>query len=253
MDNKNKIHKKNPTWKKTITELLQDINKSWDPIFKDTSILSESKCLDEIFEKELNTFGDHIEILPNLQDLIFNAFKISDFPIKVVILGQDPYFSNVNESMGLSFSVPNGVKKPPSLVNIFKEVSTNIKQFSLPESGDLTKWGKQGVLLLNTALTVRHKQKESHLDIWKKFTDTIIELISKKSDNPVVFILWGSHAKKRRKCIQNSLKHLILEANHPSPLSANRGGFFGCSHFSKTNEFLIQHGMEPINWDLSTN
>lgn len=152
--------------------------------------------------------------------------------------------------MGLSFSVPDGVSYPPTLENIFKELSTDISGFKTPKSGNLTKWTEQGVLLLNAALTVRYKQKETHLKLWKSFTDTVIQLLSEKSDTPITFMLWGNFAKGKKDFIKNQSKHLILTATHPSPLGANKGGWFGNKHFSKCNEFLVKNKMQPIDWKL---
>ena len=246
-----KSYDKNPSWKKSISELAAEINDSWDPIFKHPTIMAILSQLDQDFDKELDAFGDHIEILPSPQELIFESFNQCEYPPKAVILGQDPYFSNLNEAMGLSFSVPTGVKKPPTLDNIFKELSTDIEGFKVPISGDLTQWAQQRVLLLNTALTVRYKQKESHLKLWKTFTDKVIELLSQNLDSPIVFMLWGNPAKLRKKLIKNVDKHLILEATHPSPLGANQGGFFDCKHFSKTNQFLAKNKIPTINWNLN--
>ncbi len=176
---------------------------------------------------------------------IFNSMKLTSFgEIKAVILGQDPYH-NEGQAMGLSFSVPKGVEKPPSLVNIFKELSDETG-ISPPESGDLTGWAKQGVLLLNTVLTVRAHAANSHKGKgWEEFTDSIIKKISDLKEN-VVFLLWGGNARSKKPLIDGN-RHLILECAHPSPLSAYNG-FFGCGHFVKTNEYLIEHGKTPVDW-----
>ena len=164
--------------------------------------------------------------------------------MKVVILGQDPYHEE-GQAMGLSFSVPNGVKKPPSLINIYKEIENETGD-KMPERGDLTGWAKQGVLLLNTVLTVRAHQANSHKGKgWEEFTDGVIKKISKNTKD-VVFLLWGANARSKKQLIDSS-KHLILECAHPSPLSAYNG-FFGCGHFTKANEYLIKHGKLPIVW-----
>lgn len=241
------IYDKNPTWTKRISELAEEIDPSWDPIFKDPKVMGLLVQLDRDFDKEMKGFGDFIEILPIPQSNIFNAFKKTKFPPKAVIVGQDVY-TNPEEAMGLSFSVPDGVKIPPSLINIFKELSTDITGFKPPTSGDLTHWAESGVLLFNAALTIRCKQKESHLKIWKPLTDTIIQLITERSETSIVFMLWGSFAKNKKSLIQNQNTHLILEATHPSPLGANQGGWFGCRHFSQCNQFLIKHNIQPINW-----
>jgi uracil-DNA glycosylase len=180
-------------------------------------------------------------------DKIFSAFNSTPFNnVKVVILGQDPYHGK-GQAHGLCFSVSAGVAFPPSLVNIFKELKSDLGIMP-PDSGELYAWGNQGVLLLNTVLTVRENMPESHKNKgWELFTDSVITQISKHKEN-VVFILWGNNAKTKTKLIDSS-KHCILTAAHPSPLSATRG-FFGCKHFSKTNEYLISKNIEPIDWKL---
>lgn len=166
---------------------------------------------------------------------------------KVIIIGQDPYH-NPGQAHGLSFSVPYGVMPPPSLVNIFKELKGDLG-VSIPSHGNLESWAKQGVLLLNASLTVRAHQAASHSEIgWQKFTDTIIERLSKEKEN-LVFLLWGSHAIKKKSLVAPNRGHLILEAPHPSPLSSYRG-FFGCKHFSKTNAFLASKGLPTIDWKI---
>lgn len=179
--------------------------------------------------------------------LIFNAFNQTPFPeIKVVLIGQDPYHG-AGQAMGLSFSVPKGVRPPPSLVNIFKELHSDTG-LAIPKNGDLTPWAKQGVMLLNAALTVRANEANSHAKIgWHIFTDAVIKKISDQKQG-VVFLLWGSFAKEKQALIDET-KHHVLKANHPSPFSADKG-FFGCKHFSKTNEFLIKEGKDPIDWHL---
>lgn len=180
--------------------------------------------------------------------LIFNALNTTPLSsVKVVILGQDPYHG-AGQAMGLSFSVPKIIPKPPSLQNILKELASDLGIPVCPH-GDLTHWANQGVLLLNATLTVVDGQAGSHQGKgWESFTDAIIDVVNKQTDR-TVFILWGSHAKKKGRFIDPS-RHLILTANHPSPLSANRGGFFGTRPFSKTNEYLVRHGKSPIDWQL---
>jgi uracil-DNA glycosylase len=239
----------NPTWTKTISELATEVHPSWEPIFKHPKILGLLPNLDRVFSEELEKFGDAITILPVPQDNIFNAFKLCQFPVKVVCVGQDCYYENVNQAMGLAFSVAKGVKIPSSLINIFKELETDLGTFKKPLSGDLTKWAQQGVLLVNSALTVRHQQKATHMAHWRKFTDMIIQLVSERSTTPIVFMLWGNYAKEKIPLIMNAKKHCILSAAHPSGLSAS-GGFFGCKHFSQCNTFLKTNKMTPIDWNL---
>lgn len=178
--------------------------------------------------------------------LIFNAFNLCPFDeVKVVIIGQDPYHEQ-GQAMGLSFSVPNGVMMPPSLVNIFKEIASDIGT-PMPADGDLTRWAKQGVLLLNATLTVRAHQAGSHQRRgWETFTDAAIAALNAHRDH-LVFILWGGYARSKASLIDRS-RHLVLESVHPSPLSANRGGWFGNHHFSLCNAYLSEHGMVPIVW-----
>ena len=179
---------------------------------------------------------------------IFRAFDLTPVEqVKVVILGQDPYHG-VSQAHGLAFSVKPEVKIPPSLVNMYKELKNDIEGFYIPNNGYLKKWADEGVLLLNTSLTVVKDMANSHSKIgWSIFTDKIIELLNKRSD-PVVFILWGNNAKQKEALITNS-HHLVLKAAHPSPLSAHNG-FFGCRHFSKTNEFLKSINKSPVDWQI---
>lgn len=181
------------------------------------------------------------------QNNIFNALKLTPYSnTKVVIVGQDPYHGE-NQAHGLSFSVQKGVTLPPSLKNIYKEIYDDLG-IEEPNCGDLTKWAKEGVLLLNSSLTVIKDMPNSHKDIgWSNLTDYIIKVLNQKEE-PVVFILWGNFAKSKKQFITNK-KHLILESTHPSPFSAS-SGFFGSHPFSKTNAFLDFHGLEPINWQL---
>lgn len=185
-------------------------------------------------------------IFPNDAN-IFNAYNTTSFDaVKVVILGQDPYHG-VNQAHGLAFSVRDGVKHPPSLVNIFKELQDDVG-CSYPQTSELTSWAKQGVLLLNTVLTVRQGEAASHKERgWERFTDATIQAISKHKER-IVFILWGRPAQMKAKLIDSS-KHLILKAPHPSPLSSYRG-FFGSKPFSKTNEYLLAHKKTAIEWCL---
>lgn len=179
---------------------------------------------------------------------IFRAFDETPFDkVKVVLLGQDPYHGR-GQAMGLSFSVPDGVTRPPSLINIFKELHDDVG-VPVPKSGNLTKWAQQGVLLLNAALTVRAGEPNSHAKIgWHQFTDAVIHTVSEKKEN-VVFLLWGKFAQDKTVLI-NTKKHHVLKAAHPSPYAADKG-FFGCRHFSKTNDFLTSKGTDPIDWALT--
>ncbi len=179
--------------------------------------------------------------------LIFNAFEKTPFDkVKVVILGQDPYHGP-KQAMGLSFSVPDGIPPPPSLVNIYKELNNDIGM-TIPTTGNLTKWAEQGVLLLNAVLTVRANDPASHSKIgWMEFTNAVIKKISDEKKS-VVFLLWGKFAQEKQALIDET-KHYVLKAAHPSPFSAFNG-FFGCKHFSKTNELLMKQGLDPINWSI---
>jgi uracil-DNA glycosylase len=178
---------------------------------------------------------------------IFNAFNTTPFDeVKVVILGQDPYH-NPGQAHGLSFSVPRGTQPPPSLVNIFKEIHEDL-DLPIPTHGNLEHWAKQGVLLLNAALTVEAHKPMSHSKIgWHHFTDDVIRIVSERKEH-IVFMLWGGFAKGKMELIDKN-KHLILTAAHPSPLSAHNG-FFGCKHFGKANKWLESKGLEPIDWSL---
>ena len=188
-----------------------------------------------------------LTIFPPTAD-VFNAFKLTEFAdVRVVILGQDPYH-NVGQAHGLAFSVREGVQIPPSLVNIYKELADDIAGFHTPKHGCLNHWAQQGVLLLNTVLTVRAHQAHSHAQFgWETFTDRVISQINAHRQN-VVFMLWGSHAQKKGAMIDRT-KHLVLTAPHPSPLSAYRG-FFGCKHFSQANDYLKQFNYQPIDWQI---
>ena len=202
------------------------------------------------YYRELYKFVKHEyetrTIYPPADDL-FNALHLTPLSgVKVVIIGQDPYHEP-NQAQGMCFSVPEGTAIPPSLVNIYKELHDDTG-FEIPNHGNLTPWAKQGVLLLNTVLTVRAHQANSHKGKgWEQFTDAIIRAVEKK-DAPVVYMLWGRPAQEKASMIRNE-KHLVLKAPHPSPLSAHRG-FFGCRHFSQANEYLEKCGVGAINWSL---
>jgi uracil-DNA glycosylase len=186
-------------------------------------------------------------IYPPKQD-VFSAFNLTKLEkVKVVILGQDPYHGP-NQAHGLCFSVLPGVKTPPSLANMYKELATDISEFVIPQHGFLESWAEQGVMLLNTVLTVERAKAHSHAKIgWEQFTDIVIQQLSDHCDE-LVFLLWGSHAQKKGIVIDKQ-KHHVLNAPHPSPLSAYRG-FFGCKHFSQTNNLLKQQNKSPINWQV---
>ena len=199
----------------------------------------------DLYKKVLEEYRSR-QIFPNPDD-IFNAFHLTPLKdVKVVILGQDPYH-NDGQAHGLCFSVKPDVEGPPSLVNIYKELQDDLG-CRIPNNGYLVKWAKQGVLMLNTVLTVRAHQANSHRGIgWEQFTDAVIRAVDAQ-DRPIVFLLWGRPAQMKKSMLHNP-KHLILEAPHPSPLSAYRG-FFGCKHFSQTNAFLEKNGLAPIDWQI---
>ena len=222
-----------------LYNLVDNIKTDWKEIIKEYDISDIENFLNE----ELEKLNGEIEIFPpkNLIFNCFNFFNIKD--TKLVILGQDPYI-NTGEAMGLCFSVPDGIKVPPSLKNIYKEMEDDLGIIVNKDCGDLTHWAEQGVLLLNTALTVQQYKSNSHKKIWKNFTDYIIKTVSENNEN-IVFILWGRYAQSKKKLIDCE-KHLVLEATHPSPLGANKGGFFGCKHFSKCNKYLGKNGNEKI-------
>lgn len=213
------------------------------------------KVLKEEFDKEyfkslsnfLHTEKAQNKIIYPKGSEIFNAFELTPFnKVKVVILGQDPYHGP-GQAHGLSFSVPHGIRIPPSLINIYKEISSDLGHPEFPggRDGNLIGWAKQGVFLLNASLTVQAGIAASHSRIgWEFFTDAVIKQLSDKREH-IVFMLWGNFARAKRDLIDSS-KHLVLEAAHPSPLA--RGAFFGCKHFSKCNDYLYAHGIEPINW-----
>lgn len=214
------------------------MDSKWKQILKKEREQAYYTNIEEFIDREYTEFTTYPP-----KDLIFNALELTPFDsVKVVIVGQDPYF-NPGEAHGLAFSVTKGTKVPPSLRNIFKELHEDLGIES--GSGDLTSWAKEGVLLLNRVLTVRKGEPNSHRDIgWMKLTELLIKRISER-ETPVVFLLWGSEARKLKRIIDK--RHLVLEAPHPSPLSAYRG-FLGCKHFSKCNEFLIDRGLGGINW-----
>ncbi|WP_394758532.1 uracil-DNA glycosylase [Flavobacterium sp.] len=220
---------------------LSDFN-SWNPFF---DIEKEKPYFIDLMNAIDEEYENHTCFPP--KEFIFNAFNSCDFSnLKVVIIGQDPYHGD-GEANGLCFSVNDGVKIPPSLKNIFTEINTEYDRIFSPTSGNLEFWAKQGILLLNASLTVRKDLANSHKHLkWNIFTDSVIDYISTHSEN-VVFLLWGSFAHKKGSKI-NREKHLVLETGHPSPLSANRGFWFGNNHFKLTNEYLKLKGLVEIEW-----
>lgn len=221
---------------------MPTITNDWAPVLKAEYAKPYYRKLYDFIHREYATQT----VYPPSGD-IFNALHLTPLSdVKVVIIGQDPYHEP-GQAHGLCFSVQKGVEIPPSLQNIYKELHDDIG-FQIPDHGCLTPWAEQGVLLLNAVLTVRAHAAASHRGKgWEEFTDAIIREVN-KVDHPVVFLLWGSFARSKAAMLDNP-KHLVLEAPHPSPLSAYRG-FFGCRHFSKANAFLTEHGAEPVNWAL---
>ncbi len=219
------------------------IGNGWDQLLKEELQKDYFNHLIEFIKKEYK----EKTIYPKQAD-IFNAFRYTKYEeVKVVILGQDPYHGE-NQAEGLSFSVKKGIKKPPSLVNIYKELQDDLN-IPIEKDGSLVHWAEQGVLLLNAVLTVEKDKAASHQGKgWEIFTDEVIKLLNKKQ-TPIIFILWGNYARSKKKYITNSI-HYIIESAHPSPLSAHNG-FFGSKPFSKTNEFLKKSNQTPIDWSLA--
>ncbi len=221
---------------------MVNLGNDWDEILKDEFSKEYYKHLRQILIKEYKT-----QIIYPKMENIFSALKLTSYEnTKVLILGQDPYHGP-NQAHGLAFSVNPEIKTPPSLLNMYKEIKAEYG-YDIPNNGYLIPWAKQGILLLNTALTVRDGQANSHANIgWEIFTDNIIHYLNKRED-PVIFVLWGNNARKKKDFIDKS-RHYILEAAHPSPLSASRG-FFGCGHFRKINEILAKLGKTEIDWQI---
>ena len=221
---------------------MSNVPKTWSEFFKE--IQNEEFC--ETLNKFLNKeYQDHTCYPP--RELLFNAFKLTPLDkVKVVIVGQDPYHEP-GQAMGLSFSVPKGIKVPPSLVNIYKEIAQEYDCQMNMSSGDLTYLAKQGVLLLNSILSVRAHEALSHnIKEYQEFLSRVLEVLDHQHQ-PIVFLLWGGPARKLKAYLHNP-SHLILECIHPSPLAANHGGWFGNNHFKKANEYLCSHGLSKINW-----
>lgn len=218
-------------------------NKSWIPFLEEEKKKEYFINLENFLEKEYK----ERTIFPPLED-VFNGLELLSYEdVKIVILGQDPYHG-AGEAHGLAFSVKEGIKIPPSLKNIFKELQREYPNFQIPQNGNLSSWAKEGVLLLNASLTVEKDKANSHRKIgWELFTDELIKKLNER-EKPLVFILWGNFAISKKNLISNP-HHFILESPHPSPLSASRG-FFGNNHFLKANEFLIKNQIKEINWKL---
>ena len=221
---------------------MVQFNNSWDILLKEEFEKPYYLNLRKFLVQEYKTQT----IYPNMND-IFNALKYTDYKdVKVVMLGQDPYHQP-NQAHGLCFSVKKGVKAPPSLQNMYKEICSEFG-YPIPDHGELTYWAEQGVLMLNTVLTVRESQPNSHKGMgWEIFTDNIISLLNQRPE-PMVFLLWGANARAKTKLITNP-NHLVLQSAHPSPLSAYNG-FFGNGHFKKANEFLKSKGIKEIDWQI---
>ena len=215
---------------------------SWDEILKEEF---QKEYFKELLLKVKEEYETHT-VYPAKEN-VFNAFKFTDYEdVKVLLLGQDPYHGE-GQAHGLAFSVLEGVQKPPSLQNMFKELQSDLGVEN-PKDGTLIPWAKQGVMLLNTVLTVREGEPNSHKKLgWTTFTDRVISILNERED-PVIFLLWGANAKEKLELITNP-KHFVLSAHHPSPLSASRG-FFGCRHYSKVNTILERIGKEPVDWRL---
>lgn len=221
---------------------MVELGNKWDEVLADEFKKDYYLKIREFLKYEYS----HYRIFPEMNN-IFNSLKLSDYEdIKVVIIGQDPYHE-IGQAHGLAFSVQPGIAIPPSLKNIYKELNDDLGCY-IPNNGFLEKWAKQGVLLLNNVLTVREGLANSHKDCgWETFTDNVIKELEKR-DTPLVYLFWGACAGKKEMLVKNP-NHYILKAVHPSPLSAHRG-FFGCKHFSKANNILVQNGLTPIDWQI---
>ena len=221
---------------------MVNLGNDWDEVLKNEFSSEYYRKMREILKREYTT-----QIIYPKMENIFSALKLTSYKdTKVLILGQDPYHGP-GQAHGLAFSVNPGIKTPPSLLNMYKEIRDEYG-YDIPNNGYLVPWAKQGILLLNATLTVREGQPNSHSKIgWETFTDNIIKKLNDRED-PVIFVLWGNNARKKKTFITNK-RHFVLEATHPSPLSANRG-FFGCMHFRKINEILSKMGKTEINWQI---
>ena len=219
-----------------------NINPSWQAVLADEI---HKSYFEELMKNVSEEYSNYTCFPP--KELLFSAFNCCSFKeIKVVIIGQDPYHG-LGEANGMCFSVNNGIRIPPSLRNIFRELSDDLDTIFMPTSGNIDSWARQGVLLLNSSLTVRKDNPNSHKHLkWNVFTDAVIQKISNELEH-IVFLLWGNFAHKKGLKIDRN-KHLVLESGHPSPLSANQGKWFGNKHFSKSNNYLLAHNKEPIQW-----
>jgi len=229
-----------------ISKNIDKLETDWKDILNNKDTLNFIENINENLNNEIDKFEGFTRVFPEERN-IFNAFNYFNIrSTKVCIIGQDCYHKK-NQAHGLCFSVHEGIQIPPSLKNIYKELHSDIG-FKIPSHGNLTQWAEQGILMLNASLTVRESSPNSHCKHWEPYTNYIIKMLSDSTNN-IIFILWGNYAKNKKKLI-NIDKHYILEANHPSPLSANRPGWFGCKHFSKCNEILELLKKEPIDWQI---
>ena len=230
-----------------MLHLIKSVKTNWRDLLQKNYYENRSqyKELENVLIRDKQNFQNLQDIYPP-DESIFKTFDFFDIEnLKVVILGQDPYHGP-NQAMGMCFSVPDNIKIPPSLVNIYKEIKNSYPKYNIPKTGDLTHWNQQGILLLNTSLTVRQSCPNCYSKYWRDITNNMIKQISNETED-IVFLLWGNHAISKKKFIDSN-KHYILESKHPSPLSANRGGWFGCQHFLKTNEILKSLNKNEINW-----
>lgn len=244
------VRAKNPTWKYSLIylaqrELVRNNSAGWKGFFSDKAIVNLLNDAEEKIYERLNLVGFTIQFLPKDQTKIFRAFGTTPLEnIKVVILGQDVYYSEDDQACGLAFSVEDGIRIPTALRNIFLEIGREHEGYVRPQNGDLTRWAEQGVFLYNCGLTVEMGTPEKHLRIWSDFSDRVIEYIGRKTSK-VVFLLWGKFAKDKKSLISTKRGHLIIEAPHPS---SRDGSWYGNGCFAKTNEFLKRNGKDPIVW-----
>lgn len=228
------------------TIINKHVKTNWKSILTHPLLNNDIENINNMLNQENQTYSPHLKIFPP-KNLIFNAFNQFNIEnTKVCLVGMDPYHQP-NQAMGLCFSVPENIKIPPSLKNIYKSLQKNIQNFNIPNHGNISSWAKEGVLMINSGLTVRESCPGKQLKYWLPYTNFIIKYLSDNYKN-IVFILWGNHAKLKRKIINTENNHLILEFTHPSPLS--RKDFSLCDHFKKTNQFLQNNHKKPINWHI---